>query len=128
VYKGKKKEIGWHDVMLSNEGRAGMFSGFEQKMRVFQWHGDTYDLPKDAKVLAYSDLYPQAFQIGSAVGIQFHLEVDEPMIKRWIKEYEAEVKAEKIDRNAILPKAGDISDLERKCRAVYTNFTSLVTV
>jgi GMP synthase-like glutamine amidotransferase len=129
VYKGKKKEIGWHDVKLSEEGRAGLFSGVgEQKMRVFQWHGDTYDLPKDAKVLAYSDLYPQAFQIGSAVGIQFHLEVDEPMIKRWIKEYEAEVKAEKIDKNAILPKADDVSGLERKCEIVYRNFRALVTV
>lgn len=129
VYKGKKKEIGWHKVTLSEEGRTGLFSGIaEQEMRVFQWHGDTYDLPKNAKVLAYSDLYPQAFQIGSAVGIQFHLEVDERMIKSWMKEYEAEVKAEKIDKDAILSKAGDVSSLEEKCRTVYTNFKSLVTV
>lgn len=129
VYKGKKKEIGWHKVTLSEGGRAGLFSGIaEQEMRVFQWHGDTYDLPKNAKVLAYSDLYPQAFQIGSAVGIQFHLEVDERTIKSWMKEYEAEVKAEKIDKDAILPKAGDVSSLEEKCRTVYTNFKSLVTV
>ena len=46
--------------------------------RTFQWYGDTYDLPANAKILAYSDLYPQAFRIGSAVGIQFHFEVEEP--------------------------------------------------
>jgi GMP synthase-like glutamine amidotransferase len=127
VYKGAKKEIGWHDVTLSEEGRAGLFSGIkEQKMRVFQWHGDTYDLPKNARILAYSDLYPQAFQIGSAIGIQFHLEVDERMIKSWMKEYEAEVKAERIDKNAILPVPGDIENLQKRCRAAYRNFTSIV--
>jgi GMP synthase-like glutamine amidotransferase len=127
VYKGSKKEIGWHDVTLSKEGKGSLFSGIVgQKMRVFQWHGDTYDLPRDAKVLAYSDLYPQAFQVGSAIGIQFHLEVDERMIKSWMKEYEAEVKAEKIDKSAILPAAGDVENLQERCRAVYRNFTSMV--
>ena len=59
-----------------------IFRGFTDKMiRTFQWHGDTYDLPANAKILAYSDLYPQAFRIGSAVGIQFHFEVDEPSYK-----------------------------------------------
>ncbi len=127
VHKGPKKEIGWHDVMLSKEGSAGLFSGIkEQKIRVFQWHGDTYDLPKDAKVLAYSDLYPQAFQVGSAVGVQFHLEVDERMIKRWMKEYEAEVRAEGIEKSAVLPAADDMENLQKRCRAVYRNFTSMV--
>lgn len=127
VYKGKKKEIGWHDVMLSDEGKTSLFSGIkEQKMRVFQWHGDTYDLPENARVLAYSDLYPQAFQVGSATGVQFHLEVNEHMIKRWMREYEAEVKEEKMNRDAILPSAGDITSLQERCRAVYKNFTSMV--
>lgn len=127
VYKGPKKEIGWHDVTLSEEGRAGLFSGInEKKMRVFQWHGDTYDLPKNARILAYSDLYPQAFQVGSAIGVQFHLEVDGSMIKSWMKEYEAEVKAEKIDKNAILPSAGNLAILQERCRAAYRNFTSMV--
>lgn len=127
VYKGQKKEIGWHEVSLSPEGKSGLFSGIsESKMRVFQWHGDTYDLPKNARVLAYSDLYPQAFQVGSAIGVQFHLEVDERMIKSWIKEYDSEVRAEKIEKSVILPALGDIKSLKERCRAVYRNFTSMV--
>jgi GMP synthase-like glutamine amidotransferase len=127
VYKGSKKEIGWYDVKISKEGKDSLFSGIAgEKMRVFQWHGDTYDLPKGAKVLAYSDLYPQAFRVGSATGVQFHLEVDEGMIKSWMQEYDREVRTEKIEKSAILPSAGDIDSLQKKCRAAYKNFTSMV--
>jgi GMP synthase-like glutamine amidotransferase len=127
VFKGRKKEIGWHDVLLSPQGRDGLFSGIgEKKMRVFQWHGDTYELPKDATVLAYTDLYPQAFRIGSAIGIQFHLEVNERLIKSWIKEYEAETRAEKIDAKDILPAPGDLPELEKKCKVMYRNFTAML--
>ena len=80
-------------------------------IRVFQWHGDTYDLPANAKILAYSDLYPQAFRIGSAVGIQFHFEVDEHLIRTWMKEYSAELIAEKIRPESIQPAPGEIEHL-----------------
>jgi GMP synthase (glutamine-hydrolysing) len=128
VFKGRKKEIGWHDVLLSPQGKASLFSGIsEKKMRVFQWHGDTYELPRDATVLAYTDLYPQAFKVGSAIGVQFHLEVDERLIRTWMKEYDAEVRAEKIDaKRSILPAAGDLSELEKKCQVVYRNFTAML--
>src|ERR1044072_2759449 len=64
VYRDKIKELGWHSISLTLEGQRGVFGTKEKDIRVFQWHGDTYDLPPQAKVLAYSDLYPQAFQIG----------------------------------------------------------------
>lgn len=128
VFKGKKKEIGWHDVLLSRQGRDGLFSGVrEERMRVFQWHGDTYELPKGATVLAYTDLYPQAFKVGSAIGVQFHLEVDEHIIKSWIREYGAEISAEKIDaKTSVLPAPGDLQELEKMCKAAYRNFTAML--
>jgi GMP synthase-like glutamine amidotransferase len=128
VYKGGKKEIGWHDVFLSQQGKKGLFSGIkeEKMMRVFQWHGDTYELPKTAVVLAYTDLYPQAFKVGSAIGIQFHLEVDERLIRSWMKEYDAEISAEKVDVKSILPGPGDLAELEKKCKVAYRNFTAML--
>lgn len=127
VFKGPRKEIGWHDVRLTEEGRRGIF-GAESAMRVFQWHGDTYDLPPGARVLAYSDLYPQAFQVGSAVGIQFHLEVDAGLIRSWIREYAAEVRAEGLSEEKIMPLGaeGDVEALAAKCRRVYKNFISTI--
>lgn len=127
VYKGKQKEIGWHSVYVTPASSNDIFRGITDKtIRVFQWHGDTYDLPANAKILAHSDLYPQAFRIGSAVGIQFHLEVDRRLIESWMKEYSAEVSAEKIRPESILPSPGDIEQLAARCKLVYSNFTKVL--
>ena len=127
VYKGKKKEIGWSNVYLTPASSNDIFRGFTDKaIRIFQWHGDTYDLPANAKILAYSDLYPQAFRIGSAVGIQFHFEVDEPLIQTWMKEYSAELIAEKIKPESILPAACELEELAVRCRHIYNNFSRVL--
>jgi GMP synthase (glutamine-hydrolysing) len=127
VYKGKKKEIGWYDVYLTPASSNDIFRGFTDKMiRTFQWHGDTYDLPANAKILAYSDLYPQAFRIGSAVGIQFHFEVDEPLIQTWIKQYSADLIAEKIRPESILQAPYELEELLARCRHIYNNFARVL--
>jgi GMP synthase (glutamine-hydrolysing) len=95
-------------------------------IRVFQWHGDTYDLPANAKILAYSDLYPQAFRIESAVGIQFHFEVDEPLIQTWMKQYSADLIAEKIRPESILPAHYELEELLARCRQIYNNFARVL--
>ena len=82
-----QKEIGWYDVSVSDPGREDpLLSGFEPTERIFQWHGDTFDLPHGAVHLASSDLCAnQAFRYGDKVyGFQFHLEVDAPLIERWL--------------------------------------------
>lgn len=127
VYKGRKKEIGWHYVSLTPAGSSDVFHGLDSRpLRVFQWHGDTYDVPPDAAVLANSELYPQAFRVGSAVGIQFHLEVDDALIERWTQEYSAEVKSEGLKIDDILPKPGDVTALTAKCAQVYSNFSKSI--
>ena len=128
VYKGSKKEIGWYNVTLNHNGQNDLFKDIKSKtMRVFQWHGDTYDLPSTATIMASSELYPQAFRIGTAVGIQFHLEVNYEMIKRWTHEYRQELNNEKIMSENILSDTKDIEDLFDKCKVVYSNFTKLMT-
>ncbi len=127
VYKGKKKEIGWYNVYLTPASSNDIFRGFTHKMiRIFQWHGDTYDLPPNAKILAYSDLYPQAFRIGSAVGIQFHFEVDEPLIQSWIKEYNTDLIAEVIKPENLLPASQELQELANQGRRIYNNFTRVL--
>lgn len=127
VYKGKKKEIGWYDVYLTPASSNDIFRGFTHKMiRIFQWHGDTYDLPANAKILAYSDLYPQAFRIGSAVGIQFHFEVDEPLIQTWIKEYNTDLTVEGIKPENLFPAPRELEELANHGRRIYNNFTRVL--
>jgi GMP synthase-like glutamine amidotransferase len=53
---------------------------------VFQWHMDTFELPRDAVLLAKGDrVRNQAFRLGDRTwGTQFHFEIDEPEIVLWL--------------------------------------------
>jgi GMP synthase (glutamine-hydrolysing) len=128
VFRGAKKEIGWYDVKITDKGLDNLFNGLEKKeLGVFQWHGDTYTLPQNAVVLAYSDLYPQAFKIGSAYGLQFHLEVTADMIKVWTEEYREEIKREGIELEKIIARNSDeIEELNKKCSLVWSNFSEII--
>lgn len=74
VYPNRRKEIGWFPVTGVNAPQP-CFS-FPSRLEVFHWHGETFDLPKDAQLLARSEgCENQAFQLGErVVGLQFHLE------------------------------------------------------
>jgi GMP synthase (glutamine-hydrolysing) len=129
VYKGKKKEIGWHDVTINKDGLSDIFEGVNSNnIKVFQWHGDTYDLPKTAKLLAFSNLYPQAFRIGTVIGILFHLEVNYLMIRQWVKEYHSEIKEENLSIQDILTyKKNEFQNLLNNCKTVYSNFSKIIS-
>lgn len=124
VYKGSKKEIGWGPVKLTPVARKQVFRGLGETIDVFHWHGDTFDLPDDAIVLANSENYIQAFQIGSALGIQFHPEVNLDMIKIWAREYAAETRAEGISAEEMLSQTELAAELNRTCTVFCKNFVS----
>jgi GMP synthase (glutamine-hydrolysing) len=96
VYKGTNgEELGWYDVSLTRDAwRDEIFSKFSPSFRVFQWHGDTFDLPKDCVRLVTSDNYlNQAFRYKNNVyGLQFHLEVRKSDFLNWAKFYELDDK------------------------------------
>lgn len=87
VHEGPVKEIGWFPVTLSAAGRVDPLLGaFPPETVFFHWHGDTFDLPRGAVLLASSGLYPhQAFRLGArAWGVQFHPEVTPEMVDRFV--------------------------------------------
>ncbi|HJU79367.1 MAG TPA: type 1 glutamine amidotransferase [Nitrososphaeraceae archaeon] len=129
VYKGKQKEIGWFDVTINQKGKNDIFKGIgDYNMRVFQWHGDTFELPGSAVLLASSSLYPQAFRLGNSIGILFHLEVTSQMIHDWTKVYGSEMKEVGISRDDILNgKNPEFENLANYCRVVYENFSEMIT-
>jgi GMP synthase-like glutamine amidotransferase len=97
VYKGPKEEIGWQHIELSGDGIRDPFmkklaihpsvGDFWRKFKVFHWHGDTFEIPIGAVLLASSELYKnQAFRYKNNVyGFQFHIEVTKKMIKEWFE-------------------------------------------
>ncbi|MDE1863089.1 MAG: gamma-glutamyl-gamma-aminobutyrate hydrolase family protein [Thaumarchaeota archaeon] len=93
VYKGRIKEIGFYtDVEFDNTAKSKIFHGIQSPATVFHWHGDTFDLPENAIRLAHSREYQnQAIKIGSAVGVQFHLEVEEQSIRSWLENAASEL-------------------------------------
>ena len=89
VRAAPQKEIGWYPVMREPGADADpLCAAFESTETVFQWHGDTFRLPNGAVRLAASPLCPeQAFRYGDAAwGLQFHLEMTEPMIRAWLQQ------------------------------------------
>lgn len=88
VKKNHETEIGWYDVSVTRAGNKDSLLGqFRETEKIFQWHGDTFDIPRGAVHLATSPICAnQAFRFHSNVyGLQFHLEVDEAMIERWLR-------------------------------------------
>jgi GMP synthase-like glutamine amidotransferase len=86
VHTGATPEVGVLPVTLTDEGATDpVLSGLPRELPTLQWHGDTFDLPRDAVRLAGSPAYPnQAFRWGrAAYGVQFHLEVTGSMAREW---------------------------------------------
>ena len=88
VYPNQEKEIGWYDVSPTDHAENDpLLMAFQNTEKLFQWHGETFDIPRTGLHLAFSSLCAnQAFRYGANVyGFQFHLEVDEGMIHRWLR-------------------------------------------
>lgn len=82
VYPNALPEIGWFPVRVTSAGESlGL-----RPQTVFHWHGETFDLPDGATLLASSDgCINQAFAIGSRVlALQYHLEVTPSDVRNMI--------------------------------------------
>lgn len=93
VYPGGRKEIGWKPVQLTEAGRLSALAAFAEGASVLHWHGDTFDLPDGATLLASTDLYPhQAFAWGAhALALQFHIETSARGLERWFIGHACEI-------------------------------------
>ena len=82
-------EIGWENVFPhSFDNNCKLKALLRYPFPVLHWHGDRIILPTNAKLIASSSrCKEQLFSIGSlAYGIQFHIEIDDEMVYRWIEE------------------------------------------
>jgi GMP synthase-like glutamine amidotransferase len=76
VRRNEQREIGWFPVGLTSSGKSSkIFGVLPEEFVAFHWHGDTFEIPPGARRAAESmGCSNQAFEIGRAVGLQFHLE------------------------------------------------------
>jgi GMP synthase (glutamine-hydrolysing) len=108
VYPSGTKELGWAPVRLSAAGLESPL-GLLGSHPVLHWHGDTFDLPPGASLLASTEVCRnQAFAIGERVlGLQFHLEADPDKLEQWLIGHSLELSLANVD----------LSELRRATRA-----------
>jgi GMP synthase (glutamine-hydrolysing) len=86
VYPAREKEIGWYDIQLTQAGEDSALRYLDAKhCSVLHWHGETFDLPDGAVLLASSErCINQAFSAGKNIlALQFHPEVTQHGMERW---------------------------------------------
>ncbi len=76
------EEIGWHCVKSTGSAQCPVFPPL---FNAFQFHGETFTIPPGGeRICNGQDVENQAFVSGSALGVQFHVEVTAGMIEHWI--------------------------------------------
>lgn len=78
VYKNHYPEIGWYRLNVSDDSIVQrLFSDIPKSFDVLHWHGDTFDIPQGALLLAGSEATPnQGFIYKDKIlAMQFHLEL-----------------------------------------------------
>ncbi len=95
VYKNHVKEVGWFPIFSKKSKQNTVFS-FPDNIMVFHWHGETYNLPKNAVLLATSEgCINQAFQLGNnVIGLQFHLETTSDLVVEILQHCRNELEEE----------------------------------
>ena len=94
VYPNPAKEIGWFPVEAAASDNE---FGLPSSMTVLHWHGETFDLPDGARLLARSEACEnQAFQFGGRVlGLQFHLETTPDAVRQLVEHCRGELMPSK---------------------------------
>jgi GMP synthase (glutamine-hydrolysing) len=103
VYPGSAREIGLAPITLTADGQDSCLSAYAHAPLVLHWHGDTFDLPRGAQLLASTDVTPhQAFSFGpNAVALQFHAEIQPARFERWLVGHAVELDGAGVDVPAL---------------------------
>ena len=94
-FRADRSEIGWLPVRTNDPELVG-------EGPWFQWHFDSFTLPPGARLIAETDIGPQAYLIGRSLGLQFHPEVTPEIMAAWVGAYRHELDAEGVDPDALL--------------------------
>lgn len=113
-------ETGWHPLDKVQDA-AGAFASFPECFQVFQLHGDTFEIPYGGHLLASGkSVRNQAFSYRNALGLQFHLEMTDAIVRDWSKDLTS-YQQEKIARET--PRY--LAESNRLCRMVAEDFIAV---
>jgi GMP synthase-like glutamine amidotransferase len=127
VTKAQSTEIGWFSVeKLSETADLAPESLFQGPW--MQWHYDSFTVPSGATPLAQSPAGPQAIVCGRALGLQFHPEATETIVKMWSSDDGVEeLVSQGIDAEDLLSMTRlQVADSEDRCEALVDWFLSTI--
>lgn len=132
VYRNEVREIGFYSLSLTEEGaRDRLFKSLGRVFTMFEWHGDTFDIPEGAVRIARSSTCEnQAFRYGqNAYALLAHLQMTPAMVALWCEEYYDELKTLHLTSRipSLVQEAYRRADrLEAQAKAIFTNFLALI--
>jgi GMP synthase-like glutamine amidotransferase len=96
-------EVGWYEVESAVDAiAAGPW---------FQWHFDRFSVPHGAELLARSSASPQVFRLRRNVGLQFHPELDRPLLELWMVNDRADIESAGLDPDRLLEETDRLAPL-----------------
>jgi len=111
------QETGWHPLNRATSA-SGIFSTFPEQFHVLQLHGETFEIPFRGRLLAYGkNVRNQAFSYRNALGLQFHLEMTDTIVREWSK-YLSKHQQSMIARDT----PHYLAESNRLCRMVADDF------
>jgi len=130
VRKAPNKEIGWYPVRLSPDAAGDrLFGEAPSSFVAYHWHGDIFELPKEAAPLASSELTEdQAFRYDANVyGLLFHMEANDRILEDMVAGFAEELKEAQLDGEMILSQAaGYLPALHRIGQTAFAKWAELV--
>ena len=113
-------EIGWSEVVLTEVGRGdSILAVLPERFTALQWHSYGHELPAGAVALAENAVSLQAFRLGETCwGVQFHPEVTEPQLERWMADESDPPPDREVMREETRRRIGGWNELGRRlCRS-----------
>jgi GMP synthase-like glutamine amidotransferase len=110
-------EIGWHEIDSDNPDLvpAGPW---------FQWHFDRWSLPPGATEVARNGSASQAFVLDRSLALQFHPELDRPLLELWLAgDRDGEVARLGLDADELRSRTGrELDSAARRLRGLVRGF------
>jgi GMP synthase-like glutamine amidotransferase len=94
-FRAARSEVGWFRLESNNHELIPEGPWFE-------WHHDSFTVPPGARLIAETDVGPQAYVIGRSLGLQFHPEVTPEIVEGWVRASRDELQDEPLDLDSVL--------------------------
>ena len=111
------EETGWCQIRC-DPASGSILTLFPYWFFAFQLHGDTFEIPSGGRLLCSGDpVKNQAFVLGSALGMQFHPEITEEIIRDWSRDFDQTQRERILDETP-----GYIPESNRLCQSIAEYF------